>query len=494
LLWILGLLNVVVLLLALPLQLRWRTSNRVRWLLLAVFSLEPLMAFIPASAVLRMQTAVEPGARASLSVDADRDRPVIFQDWGRTLPKPRELTNLSFPVVIGGTGQADHVHFDRAVLRFVLPDGAKPTEKLVAEYAAPMGPGLLSTGAESHRIEAVASFSLPADVFVAAQALHATAEVDVFATDFRMGAQRSLKILRHEPLNDHTRCYERQLPRSESRVVECESTRAIDDCWDLSAAADEGDIQDVSAVACRRPDYAPWQMPVWRDAYYSGTVGQLQFNDSPTSGGDALVLTSFKPAGDFLARLDFSLDRAIESSGTKAKSRDGMREAARFAAPAGMVTDRRGDIFIVDAEDSVIRKVTPTGEVSTFAGVPRQTGNADGSGPDARFDHPGAIAIDKSDDLFVVDSGNSTLRKITPAGIVSTVTVTGSPGAPPEPLHLRLPGAIASGADGSLYVIVDSGKTLAGKRVNSDEKTVIAIAPDGRVRTYGGPPAGLPSA
>jgi hypothetical protein len=499
LLWILGLLNVVVLLLALPLQLRWRSSNRVRWLLLAVLSLEPLIAFIPASAVLRMQTAVEPGARASLSVDADRDRPVIFQDWGRRLPKPRELTNLSFPVVIAGTGQADHVHFDRAVLRFVLPDGAKPTEKLVAEYAAPMGPGLLSTDAESHRIAATASFSLPADVFVAAQALHATAELSLFGTDFRMDAQRSLKILRHEPLNDHTRCYERQRPRSESRVVDCESTQAIDDCWDLSTAVDGGAYQNVSAAACRRLDYAPWPVPVWRDAYYSGVVGQFQFNDSRTSGGatgvldrsaaDALVLTSFKPTGHFLGQLDFSLDGAIESSGANAKSRDGMGEAARFAAPAGIVIDRRGDLFIVDSEDSVIREVTPTGEVTTFAGLPQQTGSTDGSGPEARFSHPGGIAIDTSDDLFVVDSGNSTLRKITPTGIVSTVTVPGSAGAPPAPLHLRFPGAVAAGADGSLYVIVDSGKKLAGKRVTSGERSVIAIAPDGRVRTYAGPQA-----
>lgn len=499
-LWMFGLLNVVVLLLAVPLQLRWRTSNRLRWILLVVLSVEPLIAFIPVSDVLSIQQAVAPAVAASLHVDADRGKALTFRDFDPRGFRQLKSTVVSFPLRVVGAGQTDRVYFDRAQLRWVAPAGAEPTAKFSREYVASGGPGLLWDGSESGQTDGTLTFTVPTEVFVAAQALHASAEVTVFGTDFTIDAQRSLQSLSHEPLNGNTRCREHQQPRSENWLVTCESTRAIDDCWDLRVPADGTDYLNWTSGTCRRPDYAPWPIPVWRDSYYSGMVGQFSIKDRPSAGGaygaaaarnaaDSIVLRAFKPAGHFLVTLDFSADAAIESAGARVQSRDGVGEAARFANPSGIVTDRRGDLFIVDSADSVIRKVTPTGEVTTFAGRPGQTGVADGPGPDARFDHPHAIAIDKSDDLFVIDSGNSTIRKINPAGTVSTVSLPTSAGAPRQPLHLRVPDAIEAGTDGSLYVIVDSGKNVHGRRVNSGVRTLIEIAPDGGVRTLAGPPA-----
>src|SRR5581483_5355735 len=73
-----------------------------------------------------------------------------------------------------------------------------------------------------------------------------------------------------------------------------------------------------------------------------------------------------------------------------------------------------------------IRKITPSGVVTTFAGLAGSAGTSDGSGTFARFNGPTAIAVDATGNIYVADTGNHTIRRITPAGAVSTVA--GLPG------------------------------------------------------------------
>jgi plastocyanin len=103
-----------------------------------------------------------------------------------------------------------------------------------------------------------------------------------------------------------------------------------------------------------------------------------------------------------------------------AGSTDGAGAAARFSHPSGVAVDSQGNIFVSDYSNTTIRKITPSGVVSTFAGAPGVYGQADGVGAAARFHYPDGIAIDIFDQLYVVDTGNHTIRKITPAGSVST--------------------------------------------------------------------------
>jgi hypothetical protein len=496
--WIFGLFNVGVLLLAIPLQLRWRAGNRLRWILLAVFSLEPAIAAIPMGAVMRIQHAVGPGAHASVSVEADPGRrPTIRISVQRAGGRETSSTLLTVPVTIVGTEETDRVVVDRAVLRLVPPTGATQTGKLAGEYVAPVGSGpLLLKGADARPTAGELSFWLPTDLFVAAKALHAKAEVRLFGTDFRADAGRSLATLRHEPLDGHTRCYVHQRPLSEEREVTCESTRDLSDCWELRAPTEDVAHLNVNPVGCRRPDYEPWPVPVWRDAYYSGLVGQFSFKHPPgfddassaveRGWEDSLVVLAYTQTVHFIDTIEFPVD-AAQTSGSQARSRDGVGEAARFAAPVGMVADRRGDLFVVDADDSVIRKITPIGEVSTLAGMPQKTGAIDGPGRDARFDHPSAIGIDQSDNLFVVDAGRSTVRKITPGGNVTTVDVTRAEGVAHKSLRLKNLGGISAGADGNLYVIADSALNPKDKEAMPGSRTILKIAPDGTVSTLAGP-------
>jgi sugar lactone lactonase YvrE len=100
---------------------------------------------------------------------------------------------------------------------------------------------------------------------------------------------------------------------------------------------------------------------------------------------------------------------------------DGPGTAALFSDLAGIALDKAGNIFVADAGvNQTIRKITPAGVVSTFAGT-SPIGSADGQGASARFHNPRKIALDTSGNAFVADWSNHTVRKITPSGAVTTV-------------------------------------------------------------------------
>src|SRR3954469_7065658 len=107
-------------------------------------------------------------------------------------------------------------------------------------------------------------------------------------------------------------------------------------------------------------------------------------------------------------------------AGTPPGSADGTGINARFNSPSGVAVDSMGNIFVADSVNSTIRKVTPGGVVTTLAGLAETTGSNDGTGSAARFNGPSTVAVDSSDNIYVVDSNNHTIRKITPAGVVTT--------------------------------------------------------------------------
>jgi sugar lactone lactonase YvrE len=160
------------------------------------------------------------------------------------------------------------------------------------------------------------------------------------------------------------------------------------------------------------------------------------------------------------------------------QSADGIGTAARFCAPQGVAIDNAGNVYVADYKNSIVRKITPDGAVSTLAGLAASFGSADGTGSAARFFGPTGIATDSAGNVYVADTGNSTIRKITPAGMVSTFAGTagaiGSADGTGSAARFDIPIGIATDSAGNVYV-ADQGNS-----------TIRKITPNGMVSTLAG--------
>lgn len=115
----------------------------------------------------------------------------------------------------------------------------------------------------------------------------------------------------------------------------------------------------------------------------------------------------------------------IAGSGTAGYA-DGSGTAASFRQPIGIAVDSLGNIFIGDSNNHVIRKITPDGTVTTFAGAAGILGNTNGTGSGARFGFLHDLAIDSYDNIYVADQYNRLIRKVTPTGTVTTLAGSGT--------------------------------------------------------------------
>jgi hypothetical protein len=133
---------------------------------------------------------------------------------------------------------------------------------------------------------------------------------------------------------------------------------------------------------------------------------------------------------------------------------------AMFSDPAAIVADTNENFFVADSQNNAIRKITTNGVVTTFAGQLGVAGSANDTGTNAQFNSPSGLAFDKNGNLFVSDTGNSTIRKITSAGVVSTFAgIAGSSGfadGAAGGAQFNSPLGIAIAPNGKIYV-ADSG-------------------------------------
>ncbi|WP_184550738.1 NHL repeat-containing protein [Mucilaginibacter sp. FT3.2] len=134
---------------------------------------------------------------------------------------------------------------------------------------------------------------------------------------------------------------------------------------------------------------------------------------------------------------------------------DGSLADARFYAPQSLVTDATGNIYVADFSNNIIRKITPAGVVSTLAGS-GSAGYDDGTGIAASFNNPRGLVFDATGNLYVSDRGNNLIRKVTPAGVVTTFAgsraSTYADQATATSAAFNRPSGIAIDAAGNLFV------------------------------------------
>jgi hypothetical protein len=192
----------------------------------------------------------------------------------------------------------------------------------------------------------------------------------------------------------------------------------------------------------------------------SGTGGRF---NSPSgsgidAGGNVYVADSFNntvrkitPAG---------LVTTFAGTAGTSGSADGTGKSVRFNFPGDVVTDASGIVYVSDSANNTIRRITPAGTVTTLAGLAGSPGSADGTGNGARFNQPSGLAVDASGNVYVADSGNHTIRKITSAGVVTTVAgVAGTAGGtdgPTATATFNQPASVAADASGHVFV-ADTG-------------------------------------
>jgi gliding motility-associated-like protein len=170
---------------------------------------------------------------------------------------------------------------------------------------------------------------------------------------------------------------------------------------------------------------------------------------SPTNTGSPVPATIYSSTSTFAG------------SGI-AGNANGTGLAATFTGPRDMATDAAGNIYVVDYTANIIRKITPAGVVTTFAGS-GAAGSTNGTGIAATFNHPAGIAVDAASNVYIADSGNNLIRKITPAGVVTTFAGSGAAGTvngAGTVARFNNPHGMTIDAAGNLYVADFTGNTV----------------------------------
>jgi len=193
-----------------------------------------------------------------------------------------------------------------------------------------------------------------------------------------------------------------------------------------------------------------------------------------------LLLAAMVPLAELRSQSDYSTPYLITTLAGNAPygAVDGAGGAARFLSPNGVALDASGNLFVADTGNCTIRRISPAAVVTTFAGDAGNSGSADGAGSAAQFNSPVGVAVDGSGNVYVADTGNNTIRKASPAGVVTTLAGTagssGSADGAGGAARFFSPNSVAVDGSGNLYV------------ADTNNNTIRMISPAGVVTTLAG--------
>ncbi|HVF56606.1 MAG TPA: NHL repeat-containing protein [Pyrinomonadaceae bacterium] len=236
----------------------------------------------------------------------------------------------------------------------------------------------------------------------------------------------------------------------------------------------------------RRPTVADWRASV-RTFAGDGSPG-AQDDAQPTRArfqepfGVALdregnVYVSDAGDGNRIRKVSIESGAMTTVAGGREGYADATGAAASFNTPSGLAVDRAGNLYVADTGNNRIRRVTPEGAVTTVAGD-GEAGYRDGEAARARFNGPVGVAVDDDGNVYVADTYNDRIRLVTPEGEVSTIA--GGDGAaytdgPGEAARFDTPCAVAASAAGDLFV-ADTGNNRLRKITRDRQVSTLPVA------------------
>jgi serine/threonine-protein kinase len=263
-------------------------------------------------------------------------------------------------------------------------------------------------------------------------------------------------------------------------------------------------------VSCNRKTH----YPIVKTYAGTGIMGSLNGKATSASFSNMMGIAADDHGSLYVADSRNNLIRKISADGMVttlagtgvAGSEDGKGASASFFYPQGVAVDKKGNVYVADTHNSLIRKISPEGFVTTLAGQ-RIYHTIPGRDTVVRFDNPAGIAVDESGNVYVADWANNLIRKIGPDGRVQNIAGNGNRGAKDgmgPSASFYLPGGIALDSIGNIYIsdtynnlirkISPSGMvtTLAGKTVKGSadgrgssasfsHPAGITVDPDGNV-------------
>ena len=168
---------------------------------------------------------------------------------------------------------------------------------------------------------------------------------------------------------------------------------------------------------------------------------------------------------------------------------DGPAAVARFSSPVGLAQDAAGNVYVADADNYRIRRIDPAGNVTTLAGSGVR-GFLDGPAATARFFEPQGLALDAAGNLYIADRAAQRIRRLSPAGVVSTYAGTGTAGyldGPAATAQFNSPLGLAVDGRGDVYVSERAGNRL--RRIEAATGLVSTVAGTGTAGYQDGPAA-----
>ncbi len=427
------------------------------------------VAVVPVISQQPVDVSVLSGQPASFTVAATGTAPLMYQ-WQRNGVTIAGATSATY--ALADTASSDN----GAVFRAVVSDAAGSVTSNGAVLTVTTAPPVLTITQQP--ADVVSSGGAAATFTVAATC--STGSLDV-QWQRSSGTAGSFVAITGATAASYTLA-------APGRVDSGALFQAVLDCSGQSTVTSRAGMLTVSAPSSATLDVFP-VVGLRDQAVISKSVDLPDYSVIDQEANGSYVFST----GYLIKRLSADLSTISLVAGGGLGSVDGVGAAASFNDVSGLTHDAAGNVFVADSGNGTIRRIAPDGTVTTIAGLANGIpDNVDGTGSAARFHFPTGLAIGPDGDLYVADTQNHRIRRVTPAGVVTTYAGSSSgykDAASALAAQFQFPSALAVAANGDIFVadrsnnrirrILRSGDSAGAVQTLAGNGLIDPSSPDG---------------